>query len=328
MAIKKISIADLAKKVKDKQKSKGDGGSFTNDFWRPTIEKGQERVEYIIRFLPNPDSIDGVPNVDRYSHMVNFPNGKYLSVPCAKKSGKDDNCYICEDTAKGFKSDIVSQQNLAKARYAKARYFYNILVIRDPREDGKHEGKIYMFEAGKQIQDKCSEFVVNEEIREEDRNFYDPLVGTNFKLVVTIKSEYSNYDKTDFMRSTSAIEFNGKKITSEEEGDEFVEKNCFKLNEVLFKDKLFKSYDEIKELYLNQGEVKSAGSKKPSFKKEEEIDEEEEDRTVKNKKIEVRNPPKPKKVEPEEEPEDEDEDSATGTDDDEDEELARLLDGD
>lgn len=323
----KYDVSALVNKLNEKEKARENGGSsnFPTDMWRPTIEKGEKRVEYVIRFLENPDSITGFANVDRHAHMVKFANGKYLSQPCSKKANKEDSCYICEVVDVMFKSKQVTQENIAKAQYAKARYFYNILVIQDPRDDGKNEGKVFLFEAGKQIQDKCNEFLKNKQIKESERCFFHPLKGTNFEIVVTIKSDFPNYDLSNFMRSCSPMEINGKEVKTIEEGEKFCAEKCFKLNEYLFQDKFFKPYDEIKQLYLNQG-MTSKDKNKQTTKEHEEVDEVEE----KPKKPEMKTTVKSKPPEPEEEDETEpfEEDESETTEDSEDDELARLLNDD
>jgi hypothetical protein len=235
-----------------------------------TLDKDQESAEYIIRFLPNPDSVDGSPWVTRHAHMFNFPNKNFTYEPCPQKHGKGK-CYYCEAKNEHYASGDEKRIAIGGKQFAKARYFFNVLVIKDPREGGKNEGKIFVFEGGDQIIKKCEAFLKNTEIEAEERLFFHPTLGTNFKLVMTWKQDYQNYEESTFSRKASAIEIDGQK-QSLEEAEEYLEKNTFKLNEMLLKDESFKSYDILKSQYLNQGASKKTESAKKPAKSEEEVE--------------------------------------------------------
>lgn len=302
--------------------------NHSSDFWKPTLEKGEERAEYMIRFLDNPDSITKFPWVERPAHMFNFPSGKFIYEPCAKKVN-NDKCYICEEVNELYNCGDPEKEKIGQKRFAKQRFFHNILVVQDPRDDGKNEGKVMIFECGQKIHGKCIQILKCQELEPEERIYFHPTMGTNFKLIITWQQSFQNYDESYFLRKTSPIEINGEKLDMDE-GEKFIEENCHKLNERLLTEKVFKSYEDLKELYLNQGVVsESSGSSKKTKsvgKKEEEEVETDIDETIKKDKVETRNPDKKEKVGVEKEvekrkppkDEDEDEDISDITDDDDD----------
>jgi len=319
----KYDLNSLLNELEKTETSSG-GNEYQSDFWKPTIEKGEEEVEYLIRFLPNPDSKTNFPWVERAAHMFNFPSGKFIYEPCAKKSKKEP-CYVCEEVSKLYQSGDVKQEALGSKRFSKKRFFHNILVVKDPREGGKNEGKVFIYEAGSQIHDKCIEILKNDDLDANERVYFHPTLGTDFKLRITWKSNYQNYDKSTFARRTSSLEVKGEKL-DDDAAETFIDENCIGLNKRLLGEKAFKGYEDLKELYLNQGNVTE--KKEPRKEKEAEeieVDEVEElDTTVNDEKIQAQNPEPKKKVEPVEEeddtPFDMDDDSS-----DEDAELEALL---
>lgn len=316
---------DLNSILKDLKKSEqGSTNDFKSDFWKPTIEKGEDRVEYVIRFLPNPDAKTNFPWVERSAHMFNFPNNKFMYEPCSKRNkGKNHPCFICEEVDRMYKSGDPNQEKIGQKRCSKRRIFHNVLIVSDPRDGGKNEGKVMIYEAGQQIHDKCIEILENEELDMEERIYFHPTVGTNFKLIITRKSDYPNYEKSCFARKTTPLEVDGEEL-SEDEAEAFIEENAIKLNEKLLGEKAFKDYERLKDLYLNQG-VASENSSSKEEKEEEEVGGEAEVPAPATKKVGTK---ATKKKAPEPEPEvDEDDEVPFDTDEDTDEdaELEALL---
>jgi hypothetical protein len=258
MANGKYDLGNLLKEI-EKTKGAKESDDSKSVFWKPTLDKDQERAEYIIRFLPNTDSVNGMPWIERRAHMFKFASGKFMYEPCPKKAGKGE-CFACEEVAKLYATKEQDQMEIGGKRFAKQRFFMNVLVVKDPRENGKNEGKIMVYEFGDQIHNKCLSFLSCAEIEPEERVFFHPTMGTNFNLVIKWKKDYQNYDDADFARKTSAIKIDNK-VLSLEEAEEFIEKNSYKLNEKLLDSKCFKTYEDIKSTYLNQGNKKTERTK-------------------------------------------------------------------
>jgi hypothetical protein len=250
MAKGKYDLTGLLKEI-EKTKGTTEKDDQKSVYWKPTLEKDQEKAEYLIRFLPNPDSTTGSPWIERRAHMFNFPSGKFIYEPCAKKAKKGE-CFICEEVTKLYAAGDPEKEVIGGKRFAKKRFFHNVLVIKDPREGGKNEGKVLIYECGDQVHNKCTAFLENSEIEASERLYFHPTLGTNFKLIIEWKKDYQNYDSSTFVRKTSAMEVGGK-VLSLEEAEEFIEKSCSKLNEKILDAKVFKPYETLKSLYLNQG---------------------------------------------------------------------------
>jgi len=306
----------------EKKENKEGRENFTSDFWKPTIEKGQESISYRIRFLPNPDSENGCCWVERFAHMFSFPNKKYTYQACPKRNiGKK--CYFCEQKDLLYATGDPDKEALGQKRTPKLRYFYNVLVLEDGRESDKNVGKVFIYEAGIQIHEKLTKFLCNKEVPEEERIFFHPTRGCDFNLVLKMKKttggEFQNYDDSEFSRRASAIRVDGKTLDMDT-AEVFIEKHCHKLNERILTDKAYKSYDELKEIYINQGDVSEKSERKD--KKEEEVATTV-DETIRNEKVQTRNPEKKVAVEKD----DEDDDIPFDADDsnDDDAELESLL---
>lgn len=312
--IEKVENAKEAPEKKEEKRS---------EYLKLTLPDNVKRMEYVLRLLENPDSETSQPWVQRDAHMFPYPNRKFCYQPCPKRRDilagikPAAKCPICEDKDRLYDTGDPAKEQMGQKRTPKKRYFYNVLVVKDPRENGKNEGKVFIFEMGDQLQKKCAAFLTNKEIPASDRCFFHPLKGTNLKVVMTKKSEQLNYDDSEFSRSTSPLVVNNKEITTMEEAEAFITQNCFKLREKLLAPTVYRSYEEIKEYYDNQGEVeKKKDSPKPSDPFA--------DKTIDNQKVTARNPvqkvPEIKTVTEEELP-------FSVTQDDDDAKLEALLNG-
>jgi len=268
-----------AKKLAADAQKKSERSDETNysDNWKPTIEKDQDRAEYIIRFLPNPDSTCplGTPYVQRNAHMINFGE-QYVYEPCpekAKKVGKGD-CPICAIVNPLFKCGDKKKEAVAYDRYAKARFFFNVYIVSDPRDDHANEGKIRIFECGKKIKTKCEQ--IQQDDLDDDRQgvaYFDLLEGADFKLIVTrVKGkngeDMPNYDESIFIRLGKPLKLSNGEILDEDQLDVFMEK-AFNLNNKLMSDSCFRSSDALSEIYESRGYPESMKKKKNSEEKEE-----------------------------------------------------------
>lgn len=252
-------LKEVLAAIKKQEDASNKGGNFTDfkkDFWKPTIEKDQERVEYLVRFLPNPDSIDGTPYVSRPAHMIKFASGNYIYEPCPKRAFKSE-CPICARVNEMYKSGNPAQENIASSQCAKKRFFQNVLVLEDPRDNGANVGKVFAYEYGDKIQTMCIEAMKD---KRNPVEYYDPIEGADFEIVITweksTRGTFQNYDKSKFCNK-STITLNGEKL-SEDEIDAIIEKSI-KLNDKLLSEKCFKTASDLDTIYKAQGYVKKEG---------------------------------------------------------------------
>ena len=329
-----FDLDSILKNAEKKESNTASTNSYTSDFWKPTLEKGQDKAEYRIRFLPNPDSKNGFCWVERFSHMFKFANGKYCYQPCIKRTYKhlyDDNnkkCYMCEKKNELYNTGDPDMERIGSQRNAKLRYFYNVLILDDPREGGKNNGEIRIFEAGTQVHELLSKFMGNKGTPKHERLFYHHMHGCDFTLSMkmrkTTNGEYQNYDDSYFDRTSGPITLDGK-VLSEDEAKAMLEDKCYSLNDRILSDKAFKDYDFLKEVYDNEGmvEYSTNSTNTAPEKEEEEVEPTVEDVTIKNEKVSARNPEV--KLDVDREIEDTVKSDETDTSD-EDAELAKLLD--
>jgi hypothetical protein len=315
---KSKSKYDLSSILTELKKSeKGDEKKeFSSDFYKVSLAKDETDLEVIVRFIPNPDSDTSVPWVFRPAHMIKFPNGNFMYEPCPKRAKKDD-CPICDEVNNMYQSQNPKLEAIAGRQFAKKRYFHNVLVVKDPRNGGENEGKILIYEYGKQVHDICLEALQDDD---EPLVYFDPVEGANFKLKIVKEGEFPTYTKSKFLKA-SPLEIDGDEL-DEDEAEEYVSKNAHKLNEKLMSDKVFKSADELRELYDNQG-VRKTPAKSTS---DDADDEESAEEVISKAKAKTTKKPKDKVAE---EVEDDDEDYLAsddeGSDNESDDELRALL---
>jgi hypothetical protein len=249
---KKYDIGNILSELKSSEEG-GEKKEFSSDFLKVSLEKDQTEMEVILRFVPNPDSETSVPWVFRPAHMIKFANGNFMYEPCPKKQKKGE-CPICEEVNAMYQSQNPKMEATASKQFAKKRYFHNVLVVKDPRNNGENEGKVFIYEYGKQVHDICLEALQDDD---EPLVYFDPVDGANFKLKIVKENKdgFPSYTKSKFLKP-SPIVVNDEEL-DEDESEEFVSEKCHKLNEKLMADKIFKSYDELRSLYDNQGVKKT-----------------------------------------------------------------------
>jgi len=273
-----------------KEQENKNSEAFTNDFWKPDLEKGKEEVEYIIRFIPNPDSTNGSHSVQRNSHMIEYPNGKFVYLACPAKPARSKkwDCPICEEVDPWWNGDQHAQ-NKAKRWYARPRYFSNIYIVSDERDDRANEGKIKIFEYGKSIYQMGTKILIGDEEMDKVGIEYSHLFeGVNFKLVVKrITDERGKslptYNDSDFFVKPGPLKKSNGDVLQPDDADEFMEK-AFSLNFKILNDDVFKSTEELRHIHENQG-MTEKGDESKSDKSEKTVE-----------RITVRNPSPSKQI--------------------------------
>jgi len=219
-------------------KDKSNSGTYSDGpkkKWTPIIGKDENEVEYVVRFLPDGYSESGSPFIQRNIHSYGpYENNMYDR--CRKALGKGEACYICDQANPLFKSENPVDQEMAYSRYSKRKYIANVLIVKDARDDGANEGKVFMYEFGKKIWEK-----LDIEIK-DDFIYYDPELGANFTIKVKRVQKYPNYDSSHFERKVSAI------ADSEEKINEILDLT-YDLTEENLNPEMFASYDEQKVKY-------------------------------------------------------------------------------
>jgi len=165
----------------------------TFNFWTPTLEKGEDRKVYKLRFLPNLkyDLLSDKYYVTKHEHYVNHTDfgGMY---DCQKDVG--EKCPLCTTYWKLVKSKNVVQKELSDNIKWQEQNFSYILMIDNP-DDPTTNGTIMVYKFGKQILTKI------EEEKKDGVVVFNPVNGKDFKLVVTRKGGFVNYENSHFFES-------------------------------------------------------------------------------------------------------------------------------
>jgi hypothetical protein len=239
-ALKKQSkLGSLTDKlVKEVEKMNTSSGSEDSRFWKP--EMGKEGVgSAIIRFLPAPEG-EELPWVKLYKHAFKGPSGYWYIENCLSSIAQKDpvNDYNRSLVAKyGGEMDKcpLSVQNKVREQKRKLSYYSNIYVIKDPANP-ENDGKVFLFKYGKKIFDKILAAMQPEFDDEEPMNPFDFWQGANFKLKITKKDGYWNYDKSEFDKV--------KPLLDDDDALEAIWKKEHSLSAIVAEDQ-FKSYEDL-----------------------------------------------------------------------------------
>jgi len=273
------SSAAFLSKIKNEFEQK----TFKKDerFWVLSRDKNNAGTA-IIRFLPNLDGNE-LPFLPNFKHSFDLGKTKKTFVEkCPTSIGKT--CPICEWNSEQDKDWVKDNYT-----YRRKSWICNILVLSDPANP-ENNGKVFLFEFGKQVYDKLKE-ALHPDTDEELLLFFDEINGANFKVKVVKEGQFPTWVNSKFL-SNSSLEDELEKAKIEESVEEILEK-CFNIKEII-EGNTYKTFDEIKSKFENylKGINKTASA-----------DDSENDNSYKNKKAEAKKSedeetPAPKKAKP------------------------------
>lgn len=238
-----MSQFSKVKETLQEEKDKGKNKSYDNPYlFKPTFEPGEERTKFTVRFLPIQESATGKPWVELRYHMFQREgDNRFVKVIDPRSFDPKATNPIAERANQLWKSDNVVDKELAKKFFAKTRWFTLVYIKKAPESQKKFEGKVLLFEIGKQIFDK-----LDAAINDYDMAFWDPNEGTDMLLVLkqkNTKDKWPDYTDSAFVQKTSPISTDESVIASIEKAlDEITIKT-----QVVDRDGI-KSSSELKEL--------------------------------------------------------------------------------
>jgi len=229
-AMKKGGNADFERLSKEAEKL--DAGKFQQDdrFWEPTRDKAGNGTA-IIRFLPSPQNED-YPFIRYWDHFFKGPGGWYINKSLTT-IGKDDP--VSEYNSRLWDTGVEANKNIARKQKRKLHYVSNIYVVSDPSNPDS-EGKVFLFNYGKQIFDKIKTAMHPEF---DDETPFDPFnfwKGANFKLRVRNVDDYPNYE--------SSLWEDPSPLLDDDDAMEAIWKQEFSLQEFI-DPSTFKTYEEL-----------------------------------------------------------------------------------
>lgn len=249
------------------QKKKESESSSYNDarFWAPVAPKKGKHV-YRVRILPNMKA-GGEAWVKVLKHGFQAPNGTWFIENCpATLGGK---CPVDEYASPLFKSGDTKDEQFARKIYRKKNYIANILVIKDPRDNGANEGKVFLWRFGQKIYEKLDSAMFPPADSGMDQlMFIDPYEGFDLQVVSKLvhdgNNDYPNYDESVFVRDKTPI-------AKDEAGVDKILEACYDLEGEFLSPSQFKSYEDLKKQFDSQvvNYRKNGVSEPPSSKKNE-----------------------------------------------------------
>lgn len=251
---KQSKLGSLTSKlVQEVEKMNSSGGGADERLWKPEVDKVGNGFA-VIRFLTAPEG-EELPWAKVYTHAFQGPGG-WLIDNCLTTINQA--CPVCEANRELWNTGSKSNQEIVRQRKRKLSYYSNIYVVQD-KAHPENEGQVFLFKYGKKIFDKISAAMQPEFDDETPVDPFDFWNGANFKLKITKKDGYWNYDKSEFESPSVLGDFDDDVLES-------IWKKAYSLDEFVKAD-AFKSYEQL------DSRLKSVLGKKP-VKQDESFDDE------------------------------------------------------
>ena len=255
---KKSSLGSLTSKlVQEVEKMNSTGGSSDERLWKPEVDKAGNGFA-VIRFLSAPQGED-LPWAKVYTHAFQGPGGWFID-NCLTTINQ--NCPVCEANRELWNTGSKANQDIVRDRKRKLSYYSNIYVVQD-KSHPENEGKVFLYKYGKKIFDKIMAAMKPEFDDETPINPFDFWAGANFKVKITKKDGYWNYDKSEFGSP--------EPLFDDDDAMEAIWKKTYSLAEFTDAEKM-KSYEQL------DARLKAVLGKKTAAPVDESFDDEDEDR--------------------------------------------------
>ena len=229
---KKSSLGSLTSKLLNEVEKMNTTSSGSDErIWKPEVDKAGNGFA-VIRFLPAPNGED-IPWAKVYTHAFQGPGG-WLIDNCLTTINQS--CPVCEANRELWNTGSKANQDIVRQRKRKLSYYSNIYVVRD-NANPENEGKVFLFKYGKKIFDKISAAMKPEFDDETPIDPFDFWNGANFKVKITKKDGYWNYDKSEFDRPAVLGDFDDETL-------ENIWKQGYSLEDFTKSD-TFKQYEQL-----------------------------------------------------------------------------------
>jgi hypothetical protein len=255
---KKSSLGALTSKLLTEVEKMNTSSGTDERIWKPEVDKAGNGFA-VIRFLPAPEG-EELPWAKVYSHAFQGPGG-WLIDGCL--TTLNQSCPICEANRELWNTGSKANQEIVRQRKRKLSYYSNIYVVSD-KAHPENEGKVFLFKYGKKIFDKISAAMQPEFDDETPIDPFDFWQGANFKVKITKKDGYWNYDKSEFDSPGTLGDFDDDVL-------EGIWKKAYSLDEFVKPDS-FKTYEKL------DGRLKAVLGKKQPPKQDESFDDEDNER--------------------------------------------------
>jgi hypothetical protein len=217
---KQSSLGSLtAKLVKEVEKMSSTGNNTDDRIWKPEVDKAGNGFAVI--------------RLKVYTHAFQSTGGWFID-NCL--TTVNQNCPVCEANRELWNTGSKANQDIVRDRKRKLSYYSNIYVVQD-KAHPENEGKVFLFKFGKKIFDKVTAAMQPEFEDEKPIDPFDFWNGANFKVKITKKDGYWNYDKSEFDSPGP--------LSEDDDEMEAIWKKSYPLADFVNPEK-FKSYDQLK----------------------------------------------------------------------------------
>ena len=278
---KQSSLGSLTSKLINEVEKLNTNSSTSDDrIFKPQVDKAGNGFA-VIRFLTAPEGED-LPWAKVYTHAFQGTGGWFID-NCL--TTVNQNCPVCEANRELWNTGSKANQEIVRERKRKLSYYSNIYVVSD-KAHPENEGRVFLYKYGKKIFDKIMAAMQPEFEDETPINPFDFWAGANFKVKITKKDGYWNYDKSEFETPGTLGDFDDdvlegiwKKAYSlaeftNPESMKTYEQLDTRLKSVLGKPK---AQPKVDESFENEEEFSAPPKKEPSFTISKSSDEDEDD---------------------------------------------------
>lgn len=255
---KKSSLGSLTSKLLTEVEKMNTSTGTDDRIWKPEVDKAGNGFA-VIRFLPAPEG-EELPWAKVYNHAFQGPGG-WLIDGCLTTIGQP--CPVCDSNRELWNTGSKANQEIVRQRKRKLSYYSNVYIVSD-KAHPENEGKVFLFKYGKKIFDKISAAMKPEFDDETPIDPFDFWNGANFKVKITKKDGYWNYDKSEFDSPSTLGNFDDDVL-------EGIWKKAYSLDEFV-KPESFKSFEQL------SARLSSVLGKKSAPKQDESFDDEDDNR--------------------------------------------------
>lgn len=160
----------------------------SDGYLQPSIDKSGNGSA-VLRYLPALPGED-FPFVRIFHHAFQLDRWFIENCPSTLNLA----CPVCEANAVLWQS---GNKDVVSIRKRKMNYISNVLVVRDPKQ-AENDGKVMFFKYGVKIFGKLKDAIDPQFPDVLPMDPFDPYEGANFRLRITQKNGFRDYDKSSF----------------------------------------------------------------------------------------------------------------------------------
>jgi len=242
--LKKNRGANLKNLQKKLEESSQGGAPRDERIWKPKFNPEKGKGTAIVRFLTPKE---GDPFVEVKNYSFNGPGGNFFDLALSTINEKDPVQLAAISAFRKAKNDGDERlREKAKKWLPRSQFYANVLVIKD-EENPENEGKVKIFQFGKQIYNFIEKAIQPEFDDVDPMDPFDFWEGADFKIRMVGKEipdsrtgkkiKVPNYENSEFDRASEFMD------GDEDEIEKYFEQT-YDLSEFVDPSK-FKSFDEV-----------------------------------------------------------------------------------